>query len=208
MHGYLGLDGTGPLDLLARGREEVEGYGGLVRSGRVVSVARGERFTVALNDGTLLRARQILVATGLHDGLPDVAGLAERWGRDVIHCPYCHGYEVRDQRIVVLATTAMAVHQTLLFRQLSDAIALVLRSATPDADQQRLLSARGVTMGMGSQLPVGPASATSVPGLWVAGNAGDASAQVGAAMAQGAMAGAQINAAMIMEETQRAMASV
>lgn len=102
----------------------------------------------------------------------------------------------------------MATHQTLLFRQLSDDITLVLHSATPDADQQRLLEARGVTMGMGSQLPAEPTGATSVPGLWVAGNAGDASGQVGAAMAQGAMAGAQINAAMVMEEAQRAAASV
>lgn len=260
MHGYLGLDGTSPLDLLTRGREEVEGYGGLIRAGRVAAVEKDERFTVTLADGAVVRARQVLVATGLRDGLPEVTGLAQRWGRDVIHCPYCHGYEVRDQQLVVLATSPMSTHQALLFRQLTDRVTLIEQGAGPDAEQRRLLAARGIEvveapaeeilveddrltgvrlrdgrilaaeavvvatvmtaridflaplgllpepmpMGTGSTLPAEPMGATAVAGLWAAGNARDASAQVGAAMAQGAMAGAQINAALVMEEAQRA----
>ena len=89
----------------------------------MVTAARREDdggFRVALDDGREVSARRLLVATGLVDELPDVPGLAERWGRDVLHCPYCHGWEVRDQAIGVLATGPIAVHQALLFRQLSD----------------------------------------------------------------------------------------
>ena len=70
-----------------------------------------------------MRARRLLVTTGLVDELPDVPGLRERWGRDVLHCPYCHGWEVRDQAIGVLASGPMSVHQALLFRQLSADVA-------------------------------------------------------------------------------------
>ncbi len=66
-----------------------------------------------------------MLATGLVDELPDVDGLGDRWGRDVVHCPYCHGWEIRDQVIGVLATSPMALHQAALFRQLSDRVLLL-----------------------------------------------------------------------------------
>jgi thioredoxin reductase len=81
-------------------------------------------FSVSLEDGSMLSARRLLVATGLVDQLPDVPGLNERWGRDVVHCPYCHGWEVRDQAVGVLGTGPMAVHQALLFRQLTSDVVL------------------------------------------------------------------------------------
>lgn len=64
-----------------------------------------------------MTSRRLLVTTGLVDELPDVPGVAERWGRDVLHCPYSHGWEVRDQALGILATNPMAVHQAMLFRQ-------------------------------------------------------------------------------------------
>jgi hypothetical protein len=73
-----------------------------------------------LAGGRMARARRLLVTTGLADELPDVPGLRDRWGRDVVHCPYCHGWEVRDRAIGVLASGPRSVHQALLFRQLSD----------------------------------------------------------------------------------------
>ncbi|MFD4432281.1 FAD-dependent oxidoreductase, partial [Nocardia sp. NPDC058497] len=85
----------------------------------------GHEFLVALSDGRSVSARRILVATGLADELPEVAGLRERWGHEVLHCPYCHGWEVRDQRIGILASGPMSVHQALLFSQLSDDIVFV-----------------------------------------------------------------------------------
>jgi len=105
VHGLLGREGTPPTELLERARAEVRGYGGHVVNGEVSTVTRdGDGFRVALSDRRAVRARRLLVATGLVDELPDIPGLRDRWGRDVLHCPYCHGWEVRDQAIGVLAT--------------------------------------------------------------------------------------------------------
>jgi thioredoxin reductase len=143
VHGFLSRDGIPPSELLERGRAEVRGYGGQVMPGQVRSVARENgRFGVMLADGRSLHARRLLVATGLADELPDIAGLRERWGRDVIHCPYCHGWEVRDKAIAVLATGPMSAHQALLFRQLSDDVKFFSHTMPPE--QQEQLTARGI----------------------------------------------------------------
>jgi len=103
VHGLLGHDGVPPAELLAKGREEVRRYGGEVVDAEVTGADAGDHgFTVALADGSTVAARRLLVTTGLVDELPDVAGLRERWGKDVVHCPYCHGWEVRDEPIGVL----------------------------------------------------------------------------------------------------------
>ena len=92
------------------------------------------------------RARRLLVTTGLVDELPDVPGLAELWGRDVLHCPYCHGWEVRDQPIGVLATGPLAAHQALLFRQLSgpNVVALPAHAPSLPPTSREQLAALGV----------------------------------------------------------------
>ncbi|WP_240687187.1 NAD(P)/FAD-dependent oxidoreductase [Amycolatopsis suaedae] len=87
---------------------------------------------------------RLLAATGLADELPDIPGLWQRWGRDVLHCPYCHGWEVRDQAIGVLATGPMSVHQALLFRQLSDDVTFFARGTAPAGEQAEQLDARGI----------------------------------------------------------------
>ncbi|WP_166983170.1 NAD(P)/FAD-dependent oxidoreductase [Paramicrobacterium fandaimingii] len=125
VHNLLGREGIAPFELVALGRAEAEGYGARMLSDSVAEVRRdGENFTLTLAGGAKLRARRILLATGLHDELPDVPGVAELWGTHVLHCPYCHGWEVKGQSIGVLGTTPMAVHQVLLFRQLSEHVAL------------------------------------------------------------------------------------
>ncbi|GAB2966086.1 NAD(P)/FAD-dependent oxidoreductase [Saccharothrix stipae] len=145
VHGLLARDGMPPAELLARGRAEVCGYGGHVVTGEVDAVTRADGgFVVSLADGRAVRARRLLVTTGLVDELPDVAGLRERWGRDVVHCPYCHGWEVRDQAIGVLASGPTAVHQALLFRQLSADVTFFAHTAPPTAEQAEQLAARGV----------------------------------------------------------------
>ena len=143
VHNYPGREGTPPGDLLAAGRAELAGYGGEMVTGTVTAAEHldddrrdGARFRVMLADGQPVvtggvptrnvLARRLLVTTGLADELPDVPGVAERWGRDVLHCPYCHGWEVRDQVIAVLGSGPGAVHQALLFRQLSDQVTLLL----------------------------------------------------------------------------------
>ncbi|MFH9422986.1 NAD(P)/FAD-dependent oxidoreductase [Streptomyces sp. NPDC017529] len=148
-HNYLTRDGASPAELLAAGRAEVARYGGEVVRGEAVAAVpvAGGGFRVSLGDGAAVRARRLLVTTGLVDELPDVPGLAERWGRDVLHCPYCHGYEVRDQAIGVLSTGPMAVRQALLWRQWSADVRLFLHSgAEPSDEQYEQLAARGIAV--------------------------------------------------------------
>ena len=150
VHNYLGREGTPPLELLEIGRGELAQYGVQVVVCGVDAVRRwdlpGTGFVVTTDDGGEVLARRLLVATGVTDVLPELPGLADRWGRDVLHCPYCHGWEVRDQAIAVLATNAMAVHQVMLFRQLTDDVVLVLTDSAsrPTESDLRRLAARGV----------------------------------------------------------------
>jgi thioredoxin reductase len=146
VHGLLGRDGMSPAELLERGRAEVRGYGGHVVSGEVdTAVRRDDWFTVVLADGRTVRARRLLVTSGLVDELPEVPGLRARWGRDVLHCPYCHGWEVRDRAIGVLAGGPMPVHRALLFRQWSDDVTLIApAAAAPTGDEAEQLDALGI----------------------------------------------------------------
>ncbi len=262
VHGLLGHEGMPPAELLARGRDEVRSYGADVVSGTVTGVVGdGPGFTVTVADGSVVRTRRLLVTTGLVDELPPVPGLRERWGRDVLHCPYCHGWEVRDQAIGVLAGSARSVHQALLFRQLSDDVVYFTHESTLAAAERAELAARGIPVvegvvaavetvddrltgvrladgtavsrqalavstrlvgradflsgiglppvehpsGSGVHLPVDALGRTQVPGVWAAGNVADPFAQVGAAAAAGAFAGAQINADLVAEETRAAV---
>jgi thioredoxin reductase len=147
VHNFLTRDGTPPAEIYAAGRREVAGYGGTVQAGRVTALSRdGDRFVVRIGDGTVT-ARRLLVATGLRDELPDVPGLADRWGIDVLHCPYCHGWEVRDKRIGILATGPGAFHQALLFRQLSSHVSMLSHTAPELTEEQReQLAAVGVAV--------------------------------------------------------------
>ncbi|NJP32879.1 NAD(P)/FAD-dependent oxidoreductase [Micromonospora thermarum] len=263
VHGLLAREGMPPAELLERGRAEVRGYGGHVVTGEVDTATRdGDGFAVTLADGRSVRARRLLVTTGLVDELPGVAGLRARWGRDVIHCPYCHGWEVRDRAIGVLATGPMSVHQALLFRQWSADVTYFTHMSTgPDEEQAEQLAARGIRVvtgtvaaldvaddrlvgvrlgdgtvverdalavgarmvaragflaglglrpvehpsGMGEHVPADPTGRTDVPGVFVAGNVTDLSAQVGAAAAGGALAAAMINSDLVAEETRQAV---
>lgn len=148
VHGFLSRDGVSPAELYRIGREEAESYGARIISGQV-SRAAGFRgaFAVELADGTVVRGRRLLIATGLVDELPDIPGLRERWGRDVLHCPYCHGWEVQDQPIGILGTGPFAAHQALLFRQWSADITLFLNNAMePTEVELHQLAARGITV--------------------------------------------------------------
>jgi thioredoxin reductase len=268
VHGLIALDGTPPPEILRRGREQVRQYGGRVVHGEVVSAepaapsADGDlRFTVTLADGRRITARLVLVATGLTDVLPEVPGLAEHWGHSVVHCPYCHGWEVRDEPIGVLATGAASIGHAFLFRQLTEDLTYFTHGTDLDEDSRARFAARGIrvidtpvtevvndqdgalagvrladgqvvarrvlavgpqmqarTRGLeGLSLPVqdlpnmgrgfasGLAGATEVPGVWVAGNATDLVAQVGASAAAGALAGADINRMLATADTDAAL---
>ena len=260
MHSYLGHEGIAPAELTSIGREEVRSYGGEVLTGRATGLRRteGGRFEVDLVGGHRLIARRVLAATGIVDALPHIEGLAERWGSDVIHCPFCHGYEVRDRRIVQIVTHPMGLHPTALFRQLTDRLTLVLHEGV-DADEpaleglrtagvavvdervQRIVSGAaglvtavelvggrrleadavvvgsrfraradifvplGITpaehpSGLGDFVATDPAGATSVAGLYAAGNVTDPSQQVLQAAAQGSWVGGMIAFSLAAED--------
>ncbi|MET8710440.1 NAD(P)/FAD-dependent oxidoreductase [Streptomyces californicus] len=152
VHNYLGRESTPPGELLAIGRNEAAGYGAEIVAGRVASAERlpgaeDAGFRVVTEDGRSVEARRLLVTTGLVDELPPVPGLAERWGREVLHCPYCHGHEVADRPIGVLATGPLAVHQALMWRQWSDDVTLFLHTGPePSAEEYEELAARDVAV--------------------------------------------------------------
>ncbi|MEO3875878.1 NAD(P)/FAD-dependent oxidoreductase [Nonomuraea sp. B12E4] len=142
MHGFLSRDGLPPAELLELGRAEVTRYGVRLLRARVTRIDHG--YYVRLADGAVLRARRVLVATGLRDELPDLPGVRERWGKDLLHCPYCHGYEVRDQPLAVLGTGPGAVHQALLLRDWSDDVAFFPHTLDLTAQDRERLEARGL----------------------------------------------------------------
>ncbi|MEU1127265.1 NAD(P)/FAD-dependent oxidoreductase [Streptomyces sp. NPDC005899] len=148
-HNYLGREGVPPLELLADGRAEAAGYGAEIVEGTAVAAEKlpGGGFRVVREDGGAVEARRLLVTTGLVDELPDLPGLAERWGRDVLHCPYCHGWEVRERPVGIVAVGPAAVHQALLWRQWTDDVTL-FRHTRPDFtdEEYEQLAARGISV--------------------------------------------------------------
>ncbi|MCV7281438.1 NAD(P)/FAD-dependent oxidoreductase [Mycolicibacterium flavescens] len=145
--GLLGHDGRPPSELYAMGREELAAYPSVeVRTGEVVDgTGEATGFTVRLADGTTERTRRVLLATGMEYRPPELPGLAELWGGSVFHCPFCHGWEVRDQPLGVLADGERAVHMALLLRCWSDDV-IVLTCGADDFDDAQLgrLAAAGV----------------------------------------------------------------
>jgi thioredoxin reductase len=142
MQGFLSRDGMPPRELLTVGRAEVLSYGVEIIDDQAVEIEAG--FSVRLRRADVLTARRILIATGVDDELPDIPGARERWGRDFLHCPYCHGWEVRAQPISVLATQNGSVEHAQLVRQWSDDVVFFSHTQTLSATERRQLDARGI----------------------------------------------------------------
>jgi thioredoxin reductase len=142
MQGYLSRDGMPPSELLAAGRAEIAGYGVELVDGVVSRIESG--FTVHLQDGQSLAARRLLVATGVTDHVPDLPGVRERWGRDLLHCPYCHGWEVRDEPLGVIGSNAGSVLHAQLIRQWSDDVVYFAHTQEPTPAEAIELNARGI----------------------------------------------------------------
>ncbi len=258
MQGFLSRDGMPPADLVTAGRAEVRGYGGTITTDAATAVVRCGRggFQVLLDDGERVAARRLLVATGLRDELPDIAGLRDRWARDVLHCPYCHGWEVRDQPLGVLWNGPETVRYAQIVRQWTHDLVLFAPAGTLTSEQRNQLVARaiGVTEGpiarilveddhlAGVQLEdgqvvprtavfipprfvpnndlltgvgcdvdergwvvTGANGATSVPGVWVAGNVTNPRAQVITAAGEGSAAAIAINADLVDDDVSAAV---
>jgi thioredoxin reductase/SAM-dependent methyltransferase len=148
MHGALGNEGIDPAELLRRGRDEISAYDVTVQTGTIQRVEDAEGgLMVTLADSKPLFARALVVASGLSDELPEIPGLAEQWGTGVLHCPYCHGWEVRDQRLAVLGTSPMSLHQAELIRQWSDQLTFFTAGCGPlDPEYAARLRSRGVQL--------------------------------------------------------------
>jgi thioredoxin reductase len=150
MHGVLGHDGLRPTALLERGRGEVERHGGILIEGRVETVRIGPIGVEVDGPSGVVRARRLIVATGLRDGLPDIAGLREQWGRGVVVCPYCDGWERRNDTIGVIATGPQGIDQAHQLRQWSDTIVYFPNDVgEPGADALRTLEGRGIRVERG-----------------------------------------------------------
>ncbi len=146
-HGFLGSDGVNPADILAKARQQLAAYptvrlvSGEVASARLVE----DGFSFTLQTGETLSSRLAILAFGLRDSLDPIPGLAERWGKSVLHCPYCHGFEYSDRRLGVLWRTPMSVHQAALVAEWGPTT-LYLNGASLDPDSAATLDKRGVTV--------------------------------------------------------------
>lgn len=264
MHSYLGHEGLPPSEFAALTREEVRSFGSEILSDQVDQVTRAEdgHFVLELAGGHSILARRVLAATGVRDELPAIDGLAEHWGTDVISCPFCHGYEVRDQRIVQVLTHPAGLHPTALFRHLSADFTVVVHDGTDiEASALDLLRRGGVNVveetisrviagqdgrvaaielsdgrrldvdtiavgtrftariepfadlglhaqehpsGLGEFVDADATGATSVSGLYAAGNLTDPSRQVLPSAADGSRVGAMIAMSLAEEDLQTA----
>jgi thioredoxin reductase len=144
MQGFLSRDGMPPADLLRAARAEVRRYGVEIVEDRVVEATPG--FALRLAGGRTVEARHVLLSTGAVDELPDVLGARERWGCDLLHCPYCHGWEVRDRPLGVLGTGPGSVEYAHLIRQWSDDVVLFTHALAVTDGERATLDARGIAV--------------------------------------------------------------
>lgn len=267
MHGYLTRDGMPPTDFVAAGQKELSGYGASIVQATVTAVKRATdgTFFLRLDDGGTVRARSVLVATGLTDELPDIPGLTEAWTSVVHHCPHCHGYEVSGRDIVVIGSAMRppSAHLAALMRRHSASVTLCVNGAEVDEIERSRLRAYGVhvvdahvqrvsthpdagqqsvvvgldtgeslkcaaifvatrpvpqdtiltTLGAQTDpatglVAVDAAGATSVDGVWAAGNVVNPRAQVVTAAGAGSVAGIAMSSWLLEHELSRAVADL
>jgi thioredoxin reductase len=237
--GLLGQDGTPPAELYAHAREQLAAYDAVVlrRAEAVDARAEGEGFVVELgNDGGEVRARALILATGMGYEVPDVPGFREHWGRAVFHCPFCHGWEVRDRPLVVYGRGDLADRQAALLRGWTDDVTVVdpgdvaglrvedgdLRSVIrhdgsevpcdgvlvhAPLERRGLLPERlGLTLTDDGLVAVDAFARTSVPGVYAAGDLAVAPQQVAIALGSGHLAGLVATRELLLGRPAEAMA--
>lgn len=147
-HGFLGQDGRPPAAIMRDARHQLGRYPSVhMRRGEVIAAAPlDDGFAVRLADGSERRARRLILATGVVDALPAIPGMQERWGATVLHCPYCHGYEVRDLPLGVIATQPMSAHQAVLIPDWGPTTYFTQGVFEPEPAELAAFAARGVTV--------------------------------------------------------------
>ena len=145
-HGFLGQDGMAPGEIVAEARRQIERYQTIEWAEGRVTDAEGSfgDFAVEIDGHRRESAARLILAMGVTDELPDITGLKERWGSSVFHCPYCHGYELDQGKIGVIAASPMAIHHALMLPDWGETTFFTNGIFVPDMDQDALLSARGV----------------------------------------------------------------
>ncbi len=230
MHGFLSRDGMDPAALRQAGRDQLRAYPTVqVRATQVRAVTRdADQFTVTLGDGTTEQARRLLLATGVVDELPPIPGLAELWGRGVFNCPYCDGWEVRDQPLAGLdedARRLLAAHKVglrgepiarldgqdgtlerIVFTEGEPVARTAAFLHAPTRQRSDLPRQLGCTLGEDGSVLVGDFGQTSVPGVFAAGDMARRpsmpvpGAQVVIAAAEGAIAGVAIDQELFLQQ--------
>ncbi|OWY26572.1 NAD(P)/FAD-dependent oxidoreductase [Herbaspirillum robiniae] len=147
-HGFLGQDGTPPHEIMAIAVEQLMAYPSfeLVVAHAEHAAADAQGVSVTLEDGRRLRARRLILATGVRDELPAIPGLQERWGQTAIHCPYCHGYEVRDRKLGVIATSPLSAHQGIMLPDWGPTTYFTQGQFEPEEAELRQMQKRGVAI--------------------------------------------------------------
>ncbi|WP_457580844.1 NAD(P)/FAD-dependent oxidoreductase [Ensifer canadensis] len=147
-HGFLTQDGNTPAEIAAEARSQLMEYRTVewLQTEATSARLRQDGFTVTLRQGPDVTGKRLVLVTGVDDVLPELAGLAERWGRSVFHCPYCHGYELDEGRIAVLATSPLSMHQALMLPDWGPTTFFLNGAFEPDADQMHELARRNVTV--------------------------------------------------------------
>lgn len=147
-HGFLGQDGRAPDVIAAEGKRQLLAYPTVQwLDGEAIQAEPMQGgFRVRMQSGDEVRTRQIILATGVVDDLPEIPGLAERWGKHIFHCPYCHGYELGQGRIGVLAVSPMALHQAMMLPDWGTVTLFTNEAIELDDAQRETLARRGVVI--------------------------------------------------------------
>jgi thioredoxin reductase len=147
-HGFFTQDGSDPLVMIATARAQVGDYPTVtsIEGAAVRAEKRPDGFVVTLASGQKIEGTKLVLAFGISDELPEIPGLRVRWGESVLHCPYCHGYEVAGQRLGVLHLSPMSVHQALLISEWGPTTYFLNGAAEPEPAELTSLEARGVVI--------------------------------------------------------------
>ena len=147
IHGVIALEGTPPREFQERGKEQLRSYGAQIVNATVDSVTDNDRtLTATLSNGETIAARSIIVASGVDDEHPAIPGLEENWGDTVLHCPYCHGYEVADKKLGVLCIGEFSFHHAAVLRQWSRDITFFTNGWELTEEQRSHLTRRGMAL--------------------------------------------------------------
>jgi thioredoxin reductase len=150
-HGFLGQDGRAPQDIVTEAKQQLRRYETVEwLGGRAEAAEKLETgFFVMTSEGRRIEARRLVLASGVVDDLPDIPGMAERWGRSIFHCPYCHGYELDQGPIGVIGVSDTSMHQAMMLPDWGPTTFILNGSFVPDDEQRAQLARRGVRLDEG-----------------------------------------------------------